>query len=278
MRSRGEAEAKVMDRDSRQRIWKLERLLSKAERLLPAVVTKTKLEESQLSLNETFRVLRESIRYHTTAVAAIVLSGEPKIDEPLVHAWDRTLSHYRIDAHEVTRRYEAEISKPYHLQDLPDDYDPEDPTRSEFRAAAQKMYPAIVEDPDYERPGYWWNPSIVHASESLRFTEIFSTAPGWLLEFTRMRLDAQALEFHLPDRSAELIWGVDGIKDAKRWPLLPLGTMAAGGPVCIAPESDLSPEEQRFYQEMKARPEEEWSRFDRRRMHALIERLSPKNS
>jgi hypothetical protein len=260
MRSRGEAEAKVMDRNSRQRIWKLERLLSKAERLLPAVVTK--LEESEIPLDQIFRILRESIRYHTTAVAAIVLSGEPKIDEPLVRAWDRTLSHYRIDAHEVTCIYNAEISKPYALQNPPYGYNPEDPAGSEFRAAAQKMYPAIVED----------------APEAARFTEIFSTAPGWLLEFTRMRIDAEALEFHLPDTSAELIWGVDGIKDSKRWPLLPLGTMAAGGPVCIAPESDLSQEEQRFYQEMKARPEEEWSRFDRQRMHALIERLSPKNS
>jgi hypothetical protein len=121
----------------------------------------------------------------------------------------------------------------------------------------------------------------VHAPQSARFTEIFRTAPVWLLQFTHIDWDAPVLEFELPDMSAELIWGVEGVKDAKRWPRLPLGTMAAGDPVCIAPEefgSDLSPEERRFYQEMKARPEEEWSRFDRRRMHALIERLSPKDS
>ena len=56
--------------------------------------------------------------------------------------------------------------------------------------------------------------------------------------------------------------------------------MAAGDPVCIAPEefgSDLSPEERHFYQEMKQRPEEEWSRLERRRMRALIERLCPNN-
>ena len=135
--------------------------------------------------------------------------------------------------------------------------------------AAEKMYPAIVDDPDYGRPhysradGYWWNPGIVHAPESARFTEIFRTAPVWLLQFTRIRLDASVLEFDLPDISAELVWGVEGVKDAERWPQLPLGTMAAGDPVCIAPEefgSDLSPEERRFYQEMKHRPEEEWSR------------------
>lgn len=81
--------------------------------------------------------------------------------------------------------------------------------------------------------------------------------------------------------SAELIWGMEGVKDSKRWPLLPLGTMPAGDAVCIAPDgfgSDLSPQERRFYQEMKERPEDEWSRLERRRMRELIERLSPKNS
>ena len=44
--------------------------------------------------------MRQDLRLHTTAVAAIVMSGEPKIDEPLVRAWERTLAHHRIDAAE----------------------------------------------------------------------------------------------------------------------------------------------------------------------------------
>jgi hypothetical protein len=244
-----------MDRRSRQRIWKLERLLSKTERLLPAVLTK--LEESPVPLY----VIRQVARLHTTAVAAIVLYGEPKIDEPLVRAWERTLAYHKIDAEE-----DAEGALP------------------ELRAA-NRMYPAIVD--------------ALHAPESARFTEIFRTAPVWLLQFTRIWLDAPVLGFDLPDISAELLWGVEGVKDAERWPRLPLGTMAAGDPVCIAPEefgsdlspeefgsdlspeefgSDLSPEERRFYQEMKKRPEEEWSRLERRRMRALIERLCPNNN
>jgi hypothetical protein len=264
-----------MDRRSRQRIWKLERLLSKTERLLPAVLTK--LEKSREPLEAMFGRLREGIRLHTTAVAAIVISGEPKIDEPLVRAWERTLAHHRIDAAEGST-LDAEDPR---LND-----DVEDSALHELRAA-EKMYPAIVDDPDYGRPhysrpdGYWWDPGIVHAPESATFTEIFRTAPVWLLQFTRIQLDAPVLEFDLPDISAELLWGVEGIKDAERWPRLPLGTMAAGDPVCIAPEefgSDLSPEERRFYQEMKKRPEEEWSRLERRRMRALIERLCPNNN
>jgi hypothetical protein len=251
-----------MDRRSRQRIWKLERLLSKTERLLPAVLTK--LEKNRIPLEVRFDAIRESVRLHTT-----VLYGEPTIDEPLVRAWERTLAHHRMDGDDSTLDDDA-IDMPF----------------PELRPA-EKMYPAIVDDPDYGRPhysrpdGYWWDPDIVHAPESARFTEIFRTAPVWLLQFTRIWLDAPVLEFDLPDISAELLWGVEGVEDAKRWPRLPLGTMAAGDPVCIAPEefgSDLSPEERRFYQEMKKRPEEEWSRSERRRMLELIERLSPENS
>src|SRR6516165_4433456 len=53
----------------------------------------------------------------------------------------------------------------------------------------------------------------------------------WLLQFTRIWLDAPVLEFDLSDISAEVLWGVEGVKDAKRWPRLPLATMVAGDPV-----------------------------------------------
>ena len=35
-------------------------------------------------------------RLHTASVAAIALVGEPKIDEPLIEAWRRTLVQYEI--------------------------------------------------------------------------------------------------------------------------------------------------------------------------------------
>ena len=90
-----QAERTLMDRSSRHRVWKLERLLSKAEKLLPAVLTKR--EESRVSLEQRFRIILPTIRWHATAVAAIVLSGKPKIDEPLVRAWARTLAYYGIE-------------------------------------------------------------------------------------------------------------------------------------------------------------------------------------
>jgi hypothetical protein len=39
-------------------------------------------------------------RRHATAVAAIILSGQPKIDKPLNKAWNRALRHYGINVGE----------------------------------------------------------------------------------------------------------------------------------------------------------------------------------
>jgi hypothetical protein len=81
-----------MDRSSRRRILKVEELLSAA---------KKEREEKRKELNKNFL---GHARLHATAVAAIVLSGEPKIDEPLSRAWTRALQHYRI--RDVMKRYE----------------------------------------------------------------------------------------------------------------------------------------------------------------------------
>lgn len=106
-------------------------------------------------MEETIDRIREFVRLHTIAVAAIVISGEPKIDEPLIRAWERTLAHYRIDVEDSTLNDWVGDGTPHEL------------------GAAGKMYPAIVDDPDFGKPHYWWEPSIVHAPESARFTEIF---------------------------------------------------------------------------------------------------------
>jgi hypothetical protein len=45
---------------------------------------------------EYFDTSRASARHHATAVAAIVLAGQAKSDEPLSRAWARALQHYDI--------------------------------------------------------------------------------------------------------------------------------------------------------------------------------------
>jgi hypothetical protein len=129
-------------------------------------------------------------RLHATAVAAILLAGAPKIDEPLARAWSRALQHYGVSGEGPTHE-------------------------SEQVSAARRLFPIIVEQ---ERP-------------SERFTEIFKSAPAWLLQFTRTALDAWFLKFHLPEMAENNQWGDLGFKDSERWPLLPLGVMTAGEPI-----------------------------------------------
>jgi hypothetical protein len=50
--------------------------------------------------------LPSQARPHAAAVAAIVLAGEPKIDEPLIRAWTRALQHYEISVKDPTQRSE----------------------------------------------------------------------------------------------------------------------------------------------------------------------------
>jgi hypothetical protein len=73
-----------MDRRSRHRIGKCEELLSAA------------LKERDKRLKQSAEALRTQARSHATAVAAIVLSGQPSVDEPLNRAWARALQHYGI--------------------------------------------------------------------------------------------------------------------------------------------------------------------------------------
>jgi len=98
----------------------------------------------------------------------------------------------------------------------------------ELLSAHRQLYPAIMKG----------------ANENEKFTEIFRTAPVWLLEFTWMRLDAWLLKFDLPEMSDKQIWGQQGLEDMMRWPLLPLGMMTDGAPVSeLAPEKGVPPED-----------------------------------
>jgi hypothetical protein len=159
-----------MDRRSRCRIEKCEELLSAAK------------QGQDERLKQWLRVAPAHARPHATAVAAMVLAGQPRIDEPLFRAWARTLQHYKIDNKDQV-------------------------------VASERLIPMIIGD----------------RSESETFSEIFQTAPAWLLQFTAMALDARLLQFDLSDNISDTLrWGSVGFINAQRWPLLPTGTMMAG--------------------------------------------------
>ena len=176
-----------MDRSSRRRVCKAEEALS---------IAKKQHEEKRKKELESYV---SSARLHATAVAAIVLSGQPKIDEPLIQAWTRALQHYGV-------------------QPLPQDeiYFDDRSRLNKQNVAAQKLVFEILGG----------------AKESERFTEIFRTAPDWLLHFTQTFLDAGSLQLGLrPTKIPFTKWGRTGYEESLGWPLLPLGTMMGGDPV-----------------------------------------------
>lgn len=255
----------MMDRSLQHRFSKIDKRLSAA------------VKNGKKKAQQRKRDCLCSARHHATAVAAIVLSGQPKIDEPLVTAWNRALQHYGI----------------------------------KFNAWGGMA--------DQVRATEQLGPLILKGEESTaRFTEIFAEAPIWLMQFTGLAMDARLLNFHLPDISrCRLSWGGAGYEDARRWPLLPSGTMTAGDPIpdadprylwlvlsCIltvggSPFQDfddrLSREEEEDEEEEKLspdydplpflaeihwaltldrKPEAEWSTYEKRRMRKLSERIS----
>jgi hypothetical protein len=213
----------------RARILRIEQLVS------------SKLKAQQERRKQWARALPIHAQRHATVVAAIVLAGEPKIDEPLIRAWARTLCHFKIavweqrqiaapppDAVQASDRFVITINlgtEVLHFDKsiAPDanDGDPneigaaphQDPTaKSEQVHAAEQLLPIIVGKQEL----------------TSRFAEIFSTAPAWLLQFTRTVLDAWILRFCLPDMKPNSNWGAEGFADAEHWPFLPTGVLTAG--------------------------------------------------
>jgi len=238
--------------------------LSKIEKLVSSELREREEREYQF-----IKELPYQARPHATAVAAIALSGQPKIDEPLSKAWERALQCYGINV-----GWPGELAHQVR--------------------AAQQLLPRIIGDEE----------------ASARFTEIFRTAPVWLLQFTVISIDAPLLKFRLPDITRRLRWGSTGYRDARRWPLLPSGMMTAGDPIpdndprrlwlnlsCIVLEGDpiaafrkrlFRKEKENFFErdndpfiedillalDLDGKPEEEWSPYERRRMRRLSKWLS----
>ncbi len=240
------------------------RRLSKNEQLVS-----TELKARNAKERESKRKFPSHARLHATAVAAIVLAGQPQIDEPLNRAWGRALQQYKITMNERGR-----------LEDQLE--------------AARRLHPLII-----------------GGEESSRFVEIFETAPSWLLQFTAIATDARLLEFKLPDIPTKFKWGSDGFEEVRRWPLLPSGTLTAGDPIPdIDPRrlylaylgvmsvhipnsrqmlllsqneldnlalaegsSDPLLDDMNFALALDEKPEEERSRYERRRMRKLPERI-----
>lgn len=216
---------------------------------------------------------------HGIAVAAIVLRGEPKIDEPLQLAWVRAAERFGFDRDFVrTRNYthvaceivpkiiksernwsflsEIDLQAPP-VRELDEDYEP-------ILIAYRLPDGTIV--PECE-------PASSASEETEVLSEIFHAAPAWLLRFTAVALDALFLKFELPDLSGPIEWGQDGFEEAMRWPELPLGTISAGEPKNSSPFDCLPTEDLIFLMRLRERSEGDWSLTERRRHEAIFKQV-----
>ena len=77
--------------------------------------------------------------------------------------------------------------------------------------------------------------SLPGANDNLKFERIFSKAPVWLLKFTGVEWDAKLLGFKLPKLIGAPDLGSEARLERNQWPILPKGTIDAGGP-CSDPD------------------------------------------
>jgi hypothetical protein len=117
-------------------------------------------------------------------------------------------------------------------------------------------------------------------SEHAKLAHVLASAPQWLLIFCAGYFDAEVLGFDLPKHPEPPPKpGADALKDMQAWPLLPTGTLGAGGPIC-EDEPDqvralVSSEEFMDLNRLIWKDPENWSRHDRRRRREIIAKLFP---
>ena len=143
---------------------------------------------------------------HAIETAAVVLYGEPKMEEPLWVARSRTqeklYKEFAAAADELWLRKRGEKPSPF---------------------IRERLCPKLMFD------------ALRGANDNLKFEQIFSKAPDWLLKFTGIEWDAELLGFKLRKLVGAPALGREARRDRNRWPYLPEGTIDAGGP-CSDPD------------------------------------------
>jgi hypothetical protein len=205
-----------MSRSNARRVSQLEKLVS---------LTAEERERRKAALAE-WR--RSSARDHAMSLVALILHGDPHVDEPLEIAWHRALEQLGLE------RFGLDLMTSAH--------------------AAARLRPLVL-------------PELPGDSENAKLGHVLNSGPTWLIKFCHAWMDANLLGIELqqdPDFRVE--FGRIGIREGvDTWPDLPKGTLAAGGPLPPSPFDVLSSEESIDLLNLFEKGEESWSRGDRRR-------------
>jgi hypothetical protein len=127
----------MIDPELRRRIRNVENLLAKSEK-----VVSDEQKKRAVRYEASITSMGPLARHHATAVAAIVLFGNPQIDEPLINAWTRALQYLGI--RDGYGREYCFTDKLYHGDDTNGikAYNRD----REYINACNQLYPIIVKD------------------------------------------------------------------------------------------------------------------------------------
>ena len=136
--------------------------------------------------------LQKKAEEHLLRLGAVLLHGQPKIDEPLAHAWQRTVTHYGLGAN------------------------------SEIQGVDLRVV-VVTHRVNSELPG---------ETKHDKLQYIFDHLPSWLLVFTCAFQDQTLLALGRRDVSDSPRGGHIGLHEGyQAWPDLPAGTFLKGNSV-----------------------------------------------
>ncbi len=135
-------------------------------------------------------------------LAALVLHGEPKLEEPLEFAWERYLK--------TALSLESAEERWYRTKDL---------SQSEISIE------------DNKKRVIWLLEELPGNCDREKFQHVLNVAPHWLLKFMFAEFTANILGLKCPDLSHTPPDGRNAVYQRLRWPACPDGKLQDGGPL-----------------------------------------------
>jgi len=163
------------------------RRLATVKRLAQRYVDRQREAGKQTKAPQTEELIRKCCFYRVACVCLVCLYGDPKMDEPLIRAWERCIESDEMKLcfrkHGNLRDYAGSIFKERANV-------PMDPFYNlAVRHIAHYFYECVL-------------PEISGSDSRVKFNRILAAAPLWLLWFTYMDWHARQLDLTVPDLSS----------------------------------------------------------------------------
>jgi hypothetical protein len=215
------------------------RQLSRLEKLAAPAIDSVRRKDDALK-----QWVKHCASLHAISLGALILYGNPNVDEPLGDAWQRCSSRFPI------------LQRVYQFRSL----------NLSDQSFAEEIAQIVRKDVMSDLPG---------TTEAEKFQNMFFSAPPWLIWFTFATVTAKFLGFALPDLSS-----VTSFSRSKAvfdiWPALPDGKFE------LRPRYDniddgISALDAVFFAKMIKIPVERMTRLERKRFKTIFEKLPPPN-